>query len=49
MPVSVPMPDRMTVIAEIGPSTSTLGARVGKDAVTFTVWAPRHESVTLAP
>ena len=23
------------------------GAHVEKDAVTFTVWAPRHESVTL--
>jgi maltooligosyltrehalose trehalohydrolase len=24
-----------------------LGARVGKDVVTFTVWAPRHDTVTL--
>ena len=29
------------------PADVDIGARVGKDAVTFTVWAPRHDSLAL--
>ena len=29
------------------PADVDIGARAGKDAVTFTVWAPRHESLAL--
>src|SRR6187402_3484958 len=29
------------------PADVDIGARAGKDAVTFTVWAPRHDSLAL--
>src|SRR6185503_2731009 len=38
----------MTVDSEISQTADVaLGARVARDAVTFTVWAPRHDEVTL--
>jgi maltooligosyltrehalose trehalohydrolase len=38
----------MSVDSEISQTTDVaLGARVARDAVTFTVWAPRHDEMTL--
>jgi maltooligosyltrehalose trehalohydrolase len=38
----------MSVDSEISQTTDVaLGARVARDAVTFTVWAPRHDELTL--
>ena len=38
----------MSVDSEIVQAADVaLGARVARDAVTFTVWAPRHDEMTL--
>src|SRR5262245_44653589 len=34
-------------VAVVSPGEADLGARVEKNAVTFTIWAPRHDAMTL--